>query len=47
LIAVTGGLRRVSITLASGSAQDKLPDLTSTTANRVEDKLAPVAIVVN
>jgi hypothetical protein len=46
-MAVTGGLRRVSMTLASGSAQNRLPDLTSTTANRVADEFAPLAIVVN
>lgn len=47
MIGVTGGLRKVSITLAIGSAQKRLPDLTNTTANRVVDEVAPVAIVVN
>jgi hypothetical protein len=44
---VTGGLRSVSITLASGSAQNKFPDLTSTIANRGEDALASLGIIVN
>jgi hypothetical protein len=35
------------MTLSSGSAQNKFPDLTSTTANRGEDTLASVGIVVN
>jgi len=37
----------VSITLASGSAQNKFPDLTSTIANRGEGTPASVGIIVN
>jgi hypothetical protein len=44
---VIGGLRRVSITLASGSAQNRLPDLTSTSAILEADSFTSLAAVID
>ena len=43
--AVSGGQRRVSITLARGSAQSIAAALTTTTDERPDDELASIVII--